>query len=63
MFYGIKRLDDVIYWKAENLVENENGSLSVIQSKSKTDQLGKGVIITFPEARMDQLRYLGNTFY
>jgi hypothetical protein len=51
MFYGIKRFDDVINWKVENLVDNENGSLSVIQSKSKTDQLGKGSIVNFPVAR------------
>ena len=50
MFYGIKRFDDIINWKVEDLRDEEDGSLSIIQRRSKTDQLERGTVVTFPRA-------------
>ena len=49
MFFCVKRFSDVIRWKWENIERKSDGGWKIFQKKSKTDQLGKGIIINVPE--------------
>ena len=55
MFFCIKRFDDVILWKWENIRETSNGGYIIIQPSSKTDQLAKGVEIKIPSSKAGRI--------
>ena len=55
MFFCMKRFSDIIKWKFENMTWNDDGSIVVIQPTSKTDQIGKGIIIKIPCGRKGKI--------
>ena len=54
MFYCVKRFSDVACWKWENMKRTKEG-WEIIQEKSKTDQLGKGLVVIVPNALGDKV--------